>query len=56
MGHAGNRVPRPPRIPAAGRLGPGKPVTRKVVLEETSAVIAAMDDYDTLGFTAIDRF
>jgi hypothetical protein len=25
-------------------------------LEETTAVIAAMDSYDTLGFTVIDRF
>lgn len=44
------------RMVAAGRLDPGKLVTRKVALEETSAVIAAMDDYETLGFTVIDRF
>lgn len=44
------------RMVAAGRLDPGKLVTRKVALEETSAVIAAMDGYDTLGFTVIDRF
>ena len=44
------------RMVAAGRLDPGKLVTRKVPLEETSAVIAAMDSYDTLGFTVIDRF
>jgi len=48
--------PAPPIIPAAGRLDPGKLVTRRVALEETSAVIAAMDSYDTLGFTVIDRF
>ena len=44
------------RMVAAGRLDPGRLVTRKVALEETSAVIAAMDSYDTLGFTVIDRF
>jgi alcohol dehydrogenase/propanol-preferring alcohol dehydrogenase len=44
------------RMVAAGHLDPGKLVTRKVALEETSAVIAAMDDYETLGFTVIDRF
>ncbi len=44
------------RMVAAGRLDPGKLVTRKVALEETGAVIAAMDNYDTLGFTVIDRF
>ncbi len=44
------------RMVAAGRLNLGKLVTRKVALEETSAVIAAMDSYDTLGFTVIDRF
>lgn len=44
------------RMVATGRLDPGKLVTRKVALEETGAVIAAMDSYDTLGFTVIDRF
>jgi D-arabinose 1-dehydrogenase-like Zn-dependent alcohol dehydrogenase len=44
------------RMVAAGRLNPGKLVTRKVTLEETAEVIAAMDSYDTLGFTVIDRF
>jgi hypothetical protein len=41
---------------AASRLAPGKLVTRKVALEETGEVIAAMDSYETLGFTVIDRF
>ena len=40
----------------AGRFGPGKLVSRKVAVAESSAVIAAMDSYDTLGFTVIDRF
>ncbi len=44
------------RMVAAGRLDPGRLVTRRVALEETGAVLAAMDDYDTLGFTVIDRF
>ncbi len=41
---------------AAGRIDPGRFVTRRVALEATGAVLAAMDDYDTLGFTVIDRF
>jgi threonine dehydrogenase-like Zn-dependent dehydrogenase len=44
------------RMVAAGHLDPGKLVTRRVPLEETGEVIAAMDDYETLGFTVIDRF
>ncbi len=44
------------RMVAAGRIDPGRLVTRRVALEETGAVLAAMDDYDTLGFTVIDRF
>lgn len=44
------------RMVATGRLDPGKLVTRKVALEETSDVIAALDGYDTLEFTVIDRF
>ncbi len=44
------------QLVAAGRIDPGRLVTRRVALEETGAVLAAMDDYDTLGFTVIDRF
>ncbi len=55
-GHAADRV----RCHAAhDRRQPPRSrqlVTRKVALEETSEVIAAMDSYDTLGFTVIDRF
>ena len=36
------------RMVAIGRLDPGKLVTRKVTLEGTSAVIAAMGGDDTL--------
>ncbi len=43
------------QLVAVGRIDPGRLVTRRVALEETGAVLAAMDDYDTLGFTVIDR-
>ena len=44
------------RLVAAGRLDPGRLVTRKVALEEAGAVLTGMDRFDTLGFTVIDRF
>ncbi len=44
------------RMVAAGRLDPGRLVTRTVPLEETGTVLESMDGYDTLGFTVIDRF
>ena len=39
-----------------GRLSPNELITRTVPLEETSAVMASMDDYETLGFCVIDRY
>ncbi len=44
------------RMVAAGKLDPGSLVTSTVPLEEAGAVLAAMDDYETLGFTVIDRY
>ncbi|MCZ6607493.1 MAG: hypothetical protein O7D31_06465 [Alphaproteobacteria bacterium] len=44
------------QLVAGGRIDPGRLVTRRVALEETGAVLAAMDDYETLGFTVIDKF
>ena len=44
------------RLVAAGRLDPGRLVTRTVPLEEAGAVLASMGQFDTLGFTVIDRF
>lgn len=41
---------------AAGHLDPGRLVSRTVPLEEAGGVLAAMDRYDTLGFTVIDRY
>ena len=41
---------------AEGRLKPDRLVSRTVPLEEAGAVLAAMDDFDTLGFTVIDRY
>jgi D-arabinose 1-dehydrogenase-like Zn-dependent alcohol dehydrogenase len=39
-----------------GRLHPSQLITRTVPLEETGEVMAAMDDYGTLGFCVIDRY
>jgi len=44
------------RLVAAERLDPGRLVTRTVPLEEAGAVLASMGQFDTLGFTVIDRF
>lgn len=44
------------RLVAAGRLDPGRLVSRTVTLEEAGEVLAAMDRYATLGFTVIDRY
>ena len=44
------------RMVAAGRLDPGRLVSRTVALEEASAMLAAMDAYDTLGFIVIDLY
>jgi threonine dehydrogenase-like Zn-dependent dehydrogenase len=41
---------------ADGLLKPGRLVSRTVPLEEAGAVLAAMDSFDTLGFTVIDRY
>jgi D-arabinose 1-dehydrogenase-like Zn-dependent alcohol dehydrogenase len=41
---------------AVGKLDPGSLVTGTVSLEEAGAVLASMNDYDTLGFTVIDRY
>ncbi|MFQ5773412.1 MAG: zinc-dependent alcohol dehydrogenase family protein [Kiloniellaceae bacterium] len=44
------------RMVAAGKLDPGRLVSRTVRLEEAGGVLASMDSYDTLGFTVIDRY
>jgi alcohol dehydrogenase/propanol-preferring alcohol dehydrogenase len=44
------------RLVAAGRLNPGRLVSRTVPLEEASDVLASMGGYDTVGFTVIDRY
>jgi D-arabinose 1-dehydrogenase-like Zn-dependent alcohol dehydrogenase len=44
------------RLVAAGRLDPGRLVTRTVALEDAGDVLASMGRFDTLGFTVIDRF
>lgn len=44
------------RMVEAGKLDPGRLVTRTVALEDTADVLASMNDYGTLGFTVIDRY
>jgi D-arabinose 1-dehydrogenase-like Zn-dependent alcohol dehydrogenase len=39
-----------------GRLAPSQLITRSVTLEEAGEVMAAMDDYGTLGFCIIDCY
>ncbi len=41
---------------ADGRLNPDRLVSRTVPLEEAGEVLASMDNFDTLGFTVIDRY
>ena len=40
----------------SGKLAPGKLVSHRVALEETSGVLSAMDSFATLGVTVIDRY
>ncbi|MCW5890523.1 MAG: zinc-dependent alcohol dehydrogenase family protein [bacterium] len=44
------------RMVEAGRLDPGKLVTRTIGLEEASSVLEAMDQYRTLGVTVIGQY
>ena len=44
------------RMVAAGKLDPGRLVSQTIPLEEAGAALAAMDGYETLGITVIDRF
>ena len=59
LGSLGMPVGGYPRLLAmveAGRLDPARLVSQRVALGETPAVMAAMEDYGTLGFAVIDRF
>jgi threonine dehydrogenase-like Zn-dependent dehydrogenase len=40
----------------AGRLAPGKLVSRTVSLAESSAVLESMESFGTLGVVVIDQF
>jgi D-arabinose 1-dehydrogenase-like Zn-dependent alcohol dehydrogenase len=40
----------------AGKLAPGKLVSRTVPLEEAGSVLASMDSFATVGVTVIDRY
>jgi D-arabinose 1-dehydrogenase-like Zn-dependent alcohol dehydrogenase len=40
----------------AGRLKPGTLVTRRLALDEVSAVLASMENYGTFGIPVIDRY
>jgi alcohol dehydrogenase len=41
---------------AAGRLDPGRLVTRRIALEQAGGALAAMDRFEGTGLTVIDRF
>ena len=55
-GMQATRYPAMLRMVATGKLDPGSLVTGTIALEEAGGVLAAMDDFDTLGVTVIDRF
>ncbi|MFQ5783730.1 MAG: zinc-dependent alcohol dehydrogenase family protein [Alphaproteobacteria bacterium] len=58
-GSHGMHVPRYAALLAmieAGKLRPAELVSRTVPLEEAGAVLAAMDEFATLGITVIDRY
>lgn len=55
-GMAAFNFPSMLRLVAAGRLDPGRLVTKTIALEEAGEVLAGMGRFDTLGFTVIDRF
>jgi alcohol dehydrogenase len=40
----------------AGKIDPGRLVTRKVNLEKSLAVVESMDEYDSPGMTVITEF
>ena len=40
----------------SGRLKPGTLVTRRLALDEVSAVLASMENYGTFGIPVIDRY
>ena len=44
------------RMVTAGKLDPGRLVSRTIALEEAGAVLAAMGGYETLGITVIDGY
>ena len=55
-GIAASRFPALFDMIAAGRMDPGRLVTRTIPLEEAGAALAAMDGYAGSGITVIDRF
>jgi D-arabinose 1-dehydrogenase-like Zn-dependent alcohol dehydrogenase len=59
VGSHGMQVPRYASMLAmiaTGKLDPRSLVSRKIALEETAEVLAAMDHYATLGVPVIDRY
>ncbi|MBI3786237.1 MAG: zinc-dependent alcohol dehydrogenase family protein [Deltaproteobacteria bacterium] len=59
LGTSGMQAPRFDamlRMVQAGRLTPGKLVTRRIGLAEVSDVLTAMDQYGTIGVTVIDNY
>jgi D-arabinose 1-dehydrogenase-like Zn-dependent alcohol dehydrogenase len=59
IGSVGMQAPHYPtmlRMVEQGRLKPGDLVHRTIPLEEAGNVVAAMDDFATLGVTVIDKY
>jgi D-arabinose 1-dehydrogenase-like Zn-dependent alcohol dehydrogenase len=56
FGMAGQRFGTMMAMIEAGRLNPGKLVSRTVSLAEASGVLASMEAFGTLGVVAIDQF
>ena len=56
FGMAGQRFGTMLAMIEAGRLNPGKLVSRTVSLAEASGVLESMESFGTLGVVAIDQF
>ena len=55
-GIAAARFPALLAMIAAGRIDPGRLITKRIGLDDAGAAIAAMDGYTGTGITMIDRF
>lgn len=56
FGMAGHRYGTMLNMIEAGRLAPGRVVSRTVGLDQAGEVLRSMEAYQTLGVVVIDRF